>query len=153
MPVEVLTVATQITWSRPGCTDITRPNLHLRGGRLSSLMSTSASSFNCSPAFFHLRRCCNSETYSLLHLFQKCCCRFWTNCYLDSLDSGKCVKSGSSTAFKVFPTRKWAGVRGIRSLGSVDIGINLILLRSELTRYQTLRMLTLNCPLPASNEI
>lgn len=75
-PVDVWISATRAMPSVPGWTATIRPSLHFRGGRLSSLITTKEPSFKPSLQERHLDRSCNSATYSLLHLLQKC----WRSC-------------------------------------------------------------------------
>jgi len=102
----IFTVATLVTSSLPGCVEMMRSSFHLKERRLFSLMMTIMPSWMDIIDVARLVRSCNSETYSLFQRCQKYCCSFWTNCYLDNLESERCISVRSATDVNVRPNKK-----------------------------------------------
>jgi len=110
--------------SRPGCSSMTRAKCHLRGGRLSSLTITKSSIAIWAHPDVHIPRICNWGKYSICHRFQKVWRRCCPNFQRRIICGSSPFKSGSGTEVTGAPSRKCAGVSGMKSLGSLLIGVN-----------------------------
>lgn len=113
-----------MTPSVPGWISFIRPNIHCRGGRLSSLMSTMLPILIFSvDAWCHLVLTWSWLRWSWCHLFQKCCLSCCKYCQFDNLKLGVDEKSTSGMLVSESCIRKWPGVKAERSFGSLDKGV------------------------------
>ena len=99
-----------------------RPNFQRLAGSWSSFKITKSPTLGLTWVVSHFGLCCNRCRNSVLQRFQKSCFSFCSNSHRERRLIGMNSKSGSGKDINERPMRKWAGVRAVRSLGSIDMG-------------------------------
>ena len=104
----------------PGRVFITRPKGQEFLGAVGSTTTTMSFSLKFLLMWAHFCRCCIRVRYSVVHLFQKRFARYCTCFHRFLVYKSSFLKSPGGKSGLLFSCRRWFGVSGSRSFGSLE---------------------------------